>query len=47
MTSVSQSTDLGQYLVPDAMFKANARQRVFGPISDAAADLFVKQVIAQ
>ena len=39
--------DLGQYLVPDAMYKANARPRIDGPVSSAAADLFVKEVIAQ
>ena len=39
--------ELAQYLVPDAMYQANTRPRIDGPISDAAADLFVKDVIAQ
>ena len=39
--------DLAQYLVPDAMYQANTRPRVFGPITAAAAEMFVKGVIAQ
>ncbi len=39
--------ELGACLVPDAMYVANTRPRINGLISDAAADLFVKAVIAQ
>lgn len=39
--------DLGRYLVPDAMYKANARPRILGLITDSASELFVKEVIAQ
>jgi ABC-type uncharacterized transport system YnjBCD substrate-binding protein len=39
--------DLGAYLVPDAMYQANTRPRINGLVTDAAADAFVKQVIAQ
>ncbi len=39
--------DLSPYLVPDAMYKANTRPRINGLVTNAAADSFVKQVIAQ
>jgi ABC-type uncharacterized transport system YnjBCD substrate-binding protein len=39
--------ELAQFLVPDAMYQANTRPRINGLISSAAADIFVKAVIAQ
>jgi len=39
--------DLAPFLVPDAQYQERTKPRINGLISDAAADLFVKQVIAQ
>jgi len=39
--------ELAQFLVPDAMYQANTRPRINGLISSAAADMFVKAVIAE
>src|SRR5262249_2020174 len=38
---------LASFLVPDAEYQERTRPRINGLISDAAADLFVRQVIAQ
>ncbi|MEI8180929.1 extracellular solute-binding protein [Aestuariivirga sp.] len=39
--------EMAAFLVPDAMYQANTRPRINGLISSAAADIFVKQVIAE
>ena len=38
---------MANYLLLDAMYHQSTRPRINGLISDAAADIFVKQVIAQ
>jgi ABC-type uncharacterized transport system YnjBCD substrate-binding protein len=38
---------LAQYLLPDAMFRERARPRINGQITDAAAAIFVREVIAK
>jgi len=38
---------LAQYLVPDAMYRERTRPRINGLISDAAADIFVREIIAK
>ena len=38
---------LATYLVPDQLYHERTRPRINGQISDAAADIFVAQVIAQ
>ena len=39
--------DLAPFLVPDAQYQQDTRPRINGLISDAAADIFVKEVIAE
>ena len=47
VTAGKISEKLANYLVPDAAYHQSTRPRINGLISDAAADIFVKQVIAQ
>ena len=39
--------ELAQFLVPDAMYQSSTRPRINGLISSAAAEIFVKAVIAE
>jgi len=39
--------ELAQFLVPDAMYQSSTRPRINGLISNAAAEIFVKAVIAE